>query len=489
MPGPIRDPQFRPTPQVNTDPTETSSSSSELRAKLAEMVEPGETLELVNISADPESAMNRDSMEVNSDDWSRFTEKTLGIQEGDHLRVRTRDAQGNASNWISLQATGLSDIDTRNAQVMTDAIGLETNEQGEVELIYLGDGELSEPNAKVRFTNQRTNQTFDFQLDAEGKLPEGLVFQGKPGDSMSVAVSDGVNNVDFAEVAGVSTIEGPPPPIDLVDPAPWKKRHVDDDGNPTITTQRYSGPLFVDGVSASDTKQGSLANCYFTAAASAVANTHPEIIEDMIKDNGNGTYTVTFKEETYYRSGRFRNRKVTVDGDLYKRSYGDQPMYGGSIGSESAPDKMEMWYPILEKAYANLKGNSYDAIGNGGSAEAAMNILIGGRSRSHSLTPSNADYAFEKITEAVEKGWPVTASTYGKDADEAERYSGEKIYPWHVYTVMGVAEENGTKFVQLRNPWGNTEPGSDGKDDGIFRLELEKFVHFYKTTSISRPVS
>ena len=38
---------------------------------------------------------------------------------------------------------------------------------------------------------------------------------------------------------------------------------------------------------------------------------------------------------------------------------------------------------------------------------------------------------------------------------------------WHVYTVLGVGEENGQRYVHLRNPWGNTEPGRDGKCDGV----------------------
>ncbi|TNE45145.1 MAG: hypothetical protein EP343_28150 [Deltaproteobacteria bacterium] len=461
--------------------------SDELTARFQELAPNGETLEVVNISANPEAALQADSMEVKADEWGKFHGNLNDVQEGDHLRVRTRDSQGNVSNWITMQAGGIDAVDTRNAQTQTETFGLEANENGDVELIYIGDGMISEPNAQFRLTNNRSGETFDFQLDGEGKLPPGLSFKGEANDEFSIAVSDGVNNVNFSKVSGVVKVEGPPEPVDLVDPSPWKKRHVDDDGNPTITTQRYSGPLFIDGASASDVKQGSLANCYFCAAASSVAHSSPEVIQDMMKDNGDGTYTVTFKEETYYNSGRFRTRKVTVDGDLYKRSSGNRPMYGGSVGETYDPDKMELWFPILEKAYAKLNGNSYDEVGNGGNSGKIMAMLVGGTRRSHTISDSNMESVYNRMKEATESGHPMTASTYGKDSDEAERYSGKRVYAWHAYTVLGVEESEGKKYVNLRNPWGNSEPGNDGKDDGIFKLELAEFAHLYKSVAIAKP--
>jgi hypothetical protein len=447
----------------------------------------GEIVEIANISANPE-AVGDDAqiVKLRADEWGKLVGNAPDIAEGDYLRIRTRDSSGNVSNWISLQAKGLSEADTRNAQIYVDAIGLEANQAGEIELIYLGDGMVSEPNAQLRFTNQRTGQVFDCKLDQNGQLPPDLSFKGQGGDKFSIAISDGVNNADFREVAGVVEVHGLPEPIDLPDPVPWKKNHVNEDGSFKVSTKRFSGPLFVDGVSPEDVKQGNLANCYFPAAASAIANTNPQAIEDMIKDNGDGTYTVTFKEETYYNSGRYRERKVKVDGDLYMRENGSRPLYGSSTGSE-APDKLEMWYPLIEKAYATMHDNSYDNIGNGGHADKVMRAFIGGRSYTHSLRAENTDLIFRQLSEASQKGWPMTASTYGKDSEEAERYAGERIYPWHMYTVLGTEEENGTRYVKMRNPWGNSEPGYDGKDDGIFRLEIDKFNHFYRDVSIVKP--
>ena len=34
-------------------------------------------------------------------------------------------------------------------------------------------------------------------------------------------------------------------------------------------------------------------------------------------------------------------------------------------------------------------------------------------------------------------------------------------------------------IVVLRNPWGNGEPGADGKDDGVFEMPLADFQRNY----------
>ena len=54
-----------------------------------------------------------------------------------------------------------------------------------------------------------------------------------------------------------------------------------------------------------------------------------------------------------------------------------------------------------------------------------------------------------------------------------------RVYANHAYSVLGVEEKNGEKFVKLRNPWGQSEYGNDGKNDGFFSLPLSKFTELY----------
>lgn len=452
-----------------------------LKSKLSALAKPGETLEIVNVSDNPQSGDAANKMEVKVDQWGRFSGQVDNVKEGDHLRVRSRGANGNVSNWINLQAQGMGGEDTRNAKIKAEELGLEVNGRGSVDLVHLGNGMVSEPNAQVRLTNQRTGESFDFTLNESGQFPRGVSVKGEAGDAFSVAVSDGTNNTSFREVAGSIKVEGAPQPKNLEDPMPWKERHVNADGTPSVKSERFTGPLFAEGVKVDDVKQGQLGNCFLCAAAAAAAHTDPDAIKNMIKDNGDGTYTVTFKERDY--RGTLTDKKITVDGDLYVRANG-AALYGAGMNS-SSKDQMEMWYPIFEKAYAAYKG-SYDKIGSGGSTGDALTAILGARTTYSGVEDYNADRVYDSLKKAQENGWPATAATYGKDSPEAERYAGQKVYPWHAYTVMGVQEEDGKKYVQLRNPWGSTEPGYDGKDDGIFRLELKDFVHYYSGVTIAQ---
>jgi hypothetical protein len=40
--------------------------------------------------------------------------------------------------------------------------------------------------------------------------------------------------------------------------------------------------------------------------------------------------------------------------------------------------------------------------------------------------------------------------------------------------------------VKLRNPWGEREPGRDGRDDGIFSMPIEKFLTSFATVELAK---
>jgi hypothetical protein len=143
---------------------------------------------------------------------------------------------------------------------------------------------------------------------------------------------------------------------------------------------------------------------------------------------------------------------------------------------------MELWYPIIEKAYAQWKG-SYEAIGNGGVTGTVMREVLGVSSHHSGVSEHNADRVFQLLKEAEQKGRVATAGTYG--ASESARYTNSGLYANHAYSIYGVVEDNGQRYVRLRNPWGQSEPGFDGKNDGIFNLELEKFAKYYSGIAIS----
>ncbi len=251
---------------------------------------------------------------------------------------------------------------------------------------------------------------------------------------------------------------------DLADPAVLDKHQG------SVAHTWVDGQLFVDGVSSRDVVQGSIANCYLVAALSAVAEQSPEVIEDAIRDNGDGTFTVRFYEPTY--GGRFPPNEVfvTVDGQL--------PTTGGtSLQYAKGQDRSELWVPLIEKAYAQWKG-SYETIGNGGSPGAVMGALVGRQDSYTGLYDGiDGERLYGQLERAFEGGQSVVAATHGKDREEL--YNGSGLYAWHAYTVLGVEEVDGEKYVQLRNPWGRSEPGNDGVNDGVFRLTVDEFAKYY----------
>ena len=451
---------------------------------IAGLAKPGETIEAINLSAAPAGRLHlADTMVIGTADSSgKFLGTMPDVREGDLIRMRTRAADGSTSDWLTIQAKGIESKDTRNAIVNLERMDLAAGADG-VSVTHNTARPLSEPGATLRFTNARTGEKVDVKVTENGSLPAGLKLPGKAGDEFKVAASDGTNNVDFATVAGSLKVPGGTGGgnrVDLPDPA-MHKDELNADGTPKFKLERFSGPLFIDGPKAEDVRQGAIGNCYFPAALAAVASMRPDIIEKMIKDNGDGTYTVKFNANASYGSGR--PVEIKVDGDLYARSYGG-PVYGGSLGGSTAPDKMELWFPLIEKAYAQWKG-SYDTIGNGGVAGQVMSEVMGKGYRYENLSPSNKDRMFDLIQKAAANKQPMAAGTYG--TEDASRYTNTGVYAHHAYTVLGAVEENGVKYVQLRNPWGQSEPGYDGKNDGIFKLELDKFVNLYRALHVVNP--
>jgi hypothetical protein len=281
---------------------------------------------------------------------------------------------------------------------------------------------------------------------------------------------------DLRTFLGSTTITQPPAP-----PAPpvvTTPRAIDD---PTVLTKHTTdttwkpvqgGKLFVDGVNFDDVVQGSIGDCYMVGAFSAVAKANPDAIKNAIKENADGTYTVRFFEKSSY--GAMKPVQITIDGDLPQSSTGSA-RYGKSRESS------ELWVGVLEKAYAQWKGG-YEAIGNGGYPGEVISALTGKSTSYSSNKYSDANVIFNSIKNGAANSKPMTAPTHGKES--GVDYSGTGVYAWHVYTVLGATEEAGTKFVELRNPWGSTEPGSDGKNDGIFKMKLEDFSKLYQGVDI-----
>lgn len=231
-----------------------------------------------------------------------------------------------------------------------------------------------------------------------------------------------------------------------------------------------NGKLFVDGISSDDIRQGQIGDCYFVSALSAIAKANPQIIRDSIQTNPDNTYTVRFFDHG-------RPTYVTIDNKFYHTPSG-QLVYGSST------DKGEMWVPVMEKAYAKWK-NGYRQIGQGGNPATALYELTG--IKSHLLIDSSMSPGplYTYLQKSLANNEAVVAGT---PSGPQALYNREGLVPTHAYTVIGVQDQNGQKFVTLRNPWGSTEwngAGADRKNDGTFKMPIGDFQKMFSIVASS----
>lgn len=448
------------------------------------LLEKNVVIEAINLSSAPDQRLHlEDTKQIGSTDaQGRFvldankitgTDAMNRLAAGDVIRLRGRRADGTATDWIELKVGGR---DITNAQFNGMRLTLTDDGRGQVGLTHNTGRPLTEPGAKLRFTNLRTGDVLDATADAKGSIPAGLKIAGKGGDQIAVSVSDGTNNTDLKTIATTLSVLAESGVDATDDPKPHKDE-LRSDGTPTYPLRRYTGPLFTNGVQSSDVRQGAIGNCYFPAAVSAVAHQNPKVIEDAITETTNAAGEREFNVRFYSRTGRME--MITVDADLYTRSWGG-PIYGTTTGNNDA-DKMELWFPVLEKAFAKWKG-SYDAIGNGGSSAAVLTALTGKSTDYLSTGYESADQIFRAIKEGGDNKRPMTAGTH----DDKKLYTNTGVYGDHAYSVLGAEESNGKKYILLRNPWGESEAGHDGKNDGYFKLELAQFMKLYDNVDILR---
>lgn len=202
--------------------------------------------------------------------------------------------------------------------------------------------------------------------------------------------------------------------------------HVDI-ANPIDLSDEALDPRLID--------QGALGDCWFLAAAGAVAQADPQWIRDHMQENDDGTWTVTM----YDMWGN--PVEITVEGTLAEN------------GVKNA-DGSDSWISIYEKAAAEYFGGSYSDI-DGDIASRGLMAITG------NLSTLNYDASLDTLAQQLENG-PVVATTEQGDADwfSPERVDDDTVVPNHAYIVAAVETrvnpETGEEeqMVNLINPWG-----------------------------------
>ena len=289
----------------------------------------------------------------------------------------------------------------------------------------------------------------------------------------------------FRPPAGPNLTGGPL--VDLPDP----DLHPDEkgpNGEALFKKERFVGNLWgTEGPTLGGIRQGYLSDCYFAAGMASVLNAPggQQRVADMIKENGDGTYTVTFKERD--RRMKFQDVQVRVDSELYVNPDGSA-LYGKTGDGRNSARDMKLFFPLIEKAYASWK-EGYENITEDTAANLYEAVL--GQNATHMpITQRGERVVWETIKSAIDQGRPITAGTRNDGRElEVRDVDGRAltVYAEHQYSVFGISEVNGQQRVTVRNPWGKIDRDDGGASGGVFTLDLATFKKCFASLSFVDP--
>lgn len=214
-------------------------------------------------------------------------------------------------------------------------------------------------------------------------------------------------------------------------------------------------------------EQGLIGDCYFVSTLAAVAQTNPQSIKDMICENPDGSYTVTFPGA--------KNEPITV-----------QPITEAERGMFLGAAEHGTWAPIIEKAYGtycqkklfrreitnNWSGGNLPSEGADGGGHRLAHLI-------HLLTGKDADQDWLANPVPLLHWMPTSVvdedlltktkldATVGKNVEDKTavvawqknwKTTGISDVTNHVYSVLDFdrdGADGGT--LTLYNPWGHKE--------------------------------
>lgn len=274
---------------------------------------------------------------------------------------------------------------------------------------------------------------------------------------------------------------------------------------PAGTSWSDRGNFFNDVTEYNDPIQGSVANCYFIAAISAIAWASPFSIEHKVRATGTGETDRTNAIQFYSKGGGkdAASKLVEVTDNTIINS-SSNPVYCRSN------DAGEIWPAVYEKAFAKWINNTNDdkpdisktAYGDPVKAVAQLMNTTPYYYYTSTRTPLDLFGIVRENSMSMKTINPMVAWTYGSGKD----YSGSNIVGNHAYTVLGWSTFNGKNYIILRNPWGVTEPNGlnsyqglisffDGSfwrpinmigNDGVFALEISAFKNYFEALGVAK---
>lgn len=211
-------------------------------------------------------------------------------------------------------------------------------------------------------------------------------------------------------------------------------------------------------------RQGAAGDCYFMAALASIAHNHPERIERMIKDNRNGTYTVTFPGDPRH--------PVTVAAPTQAEE-----------GLYNAGTRYGTWAGIMERAFGKWRleqknsrtpnANTLVEGADGGDTNAfAFRVLTGLPQEKRPLKKVTNEDVVNDLDSAMNGGRYRRAVTVGIPPVDGAPLTKDGWPTNHLYSILAferIGKNDG--WITIRNPWGEGEKTRDG----TMRIRMAEF--------------
>ncbi|MFB2880088.1 pre-peptidase C-terminal domain-containing protein [Floridanema aerugineum] len=320
-----------------------------------------------------------------------------------------------------------------------------------------------------------------------------------------------LNASQFSTIVGRWFLGTDPPP------AVFNEESREDTGQTKRTTYELEytalqGPLFGSTGQGriGDIYQGSFGNCAFLAAVGSAFGTvsgkddnkASSVLQNVIIDNGDNTYTMRFYADTNTQYlgnsvSRYNSNPipqyVTVNRNVVTRNGN---LFGARLGGNtdpSNPNNTPIWVVLLERAYAQWAqgyrqvANGYDEIGNGAAPALTLTRLTGRAVdqyyNGNPLANTPNLVTFEQIQSALNSGRFVEAGTFSG----VNKISDNLIVPTHAYSVTNAyVSSTGEQRIVVRNPWGvDGYQSRDAVDDGFIDLSFNEFLSYYDNVNIT----
>jgi hypothetical protein len=213
------------------------------------------------------------------------------------------------------------------------------------------------------------------------------------------------------------------------------------------TYKPVNGNLFVDGASYIDIHQGMAGDCYFLATIQALAAKNNTTIQQMFKDNGDSTWTVTF----YMQRPNFSFVKEFVTVDNYLPVDANGYSYYASFGGEYTSVDNELWVSLAEKGYAQWSATGHAGTDNQITINSYKNIDHGGWSHYvfMTVTGKNTNQSFIINEPLIQKALSENKAIV------IYKYVYTNRTGAHAYFLKSYSADTGE--YTLINPWGHDD--------------------------------